>query len=420
MKFLSLCALLSASSVLAEFDLFNANHRSALKDSIEAQKNKDESVRSRHLTEQATAGGTCRSDEDCSSIDGFSCSLRRCLPTAESCMGKAVGAFRESFDADGWLETNYANANVTQDSLIDAATAAGTYDDFQSSGVFLALVGAASSNIPDQVNELAEAVSSCNSVAVLAAGTEERAPSEEGTISYLGIHMELSAIADIAMSVFWTVGEEAEGKAPDQFIRGTFGVEAGLGAEVSMLIGFAFTGTPLDILGESVIVDADAGLGPAAGMAVVAHLRSSGGGGATSLEFTLGAGAGGGLGVGYGITAALPLDSVEPGWYFAELGESCDDACERNSLEGACNEDRMNEVDTEAIISDIVEEESDFTCGTFTNIADPSAPLISVDKAGTNVVVCSVSKGFSECDATKDNDIRLCCCGLDEDCPLEY
>jgi hypothetical protein len=110
--------------------------------------------------------------------------------------------------------------------------------------------------------------------------------------------------ADVAMSMFWTLGNNTGG--PTGFIRGSFGAELGAGAELSGLLGFAFNKTTNSILGSAVTVDADF-IG--AGAAVVANIN-----GMTSLEFTLGPGMGFGLvGVAYSITAEIdPAPSTAP------------------------------------------------------------------------------------------------------------
>jgi hypothetical protein len=74
----------------------------------------------------------------------------------------------------------------------------------------------------------------------------------------------------LAMSVY---GSLADSPDPNSWIRGTFGVEAGAGVELSWLIGFAFTGTTADMAGGAIMVDANAGLGPGAGLPVVSHLN---------------------------------------------------------------------------------------------------------------------------------------------------
>ena len=388
----------------AHFDLFDDAARSALKESIDSRLAKDTTgVRSRQLQ---TTGGTCRSADGCS--EGLSCVARRCIPAADSCFGKAVSDFTESFDSSAWLATNLGNANITEDSLVKAARSSGSSDAFQSSDAFKALVDATSSNMPDEINGLQDAVDACVAV-------DERAPTTNGMITYLGVHIELSAIADLAVSVFWPVAG-AGGADPDAFIRGTFGVEAGVGAEVSALVGIAFTGFPVDILGDSVVLDADAGGGPHAGGALVINMN-----GLISLEFTLGVGAGGGVGIGYGITEALPLGTVEPGWYLANPGESCDDTCKQENLEGSCNEDAMNKVDSDDSIREIIEDISDFTCDLSQAVEEPQAPAIQEN--GGQVACFFVSGDNSKCDASF-GDIpagftvqRLCCCGTEEDCP---
>ena len=250
--------------------------------------------RSSDKADVGAAGSPCNSADDC--MEDFSCMALRCIPTAQSCLAKAVSKFTDSFDTDTWKTTVLENANITHDSLMDAVLKSTGYDDFQNSETLRSLVDAIEFNIPQEVYRLQDSVNLCDNMAE--AGIADRAPTSGGTIVYMGLHMELSVILDLAMSVFWAVGGNPP--APRGFIRGTFGAEAGINAEISGLLGFAFTGTSADIIGGAVTVDVDGGLIAYGGMAVVANLN-----GLASLEFTLGVGAGGGIGLGYSITSAL-------------------------------------------------------------------------------------------------------------------
>ena len=106
---------------------------------------------------------------------------------------------------------------------------------------------------------------------------------------------------------------------PRSWLRVIFGAELGVEAVVTLNVGFAFTGTAVDLLGGSIIFDADIGLGPGAGAALLCHLN-----GLVALEITLGPVIGVGVGVGYGLSISynpirttpmptpLPTPTVNP------------------------------------------------------------------------------------------------------------
>ena len=285
----------------SNFDLFNQEDRTKMAaDITEAAAGASDS-KFRLLQSDGSVSSRCGNDDACQ--DDEVCLAGRCVPDAEnSCLANAMASFLEAFDADAWKASVYEEAGVTQDSLMQAALSAGGYKAFQESSTFQTLMRTGETMLPPQLADLQTAVSVCDSSRSepLNGAVEGRAPSTQGTIVYLGLHFELSLIADIAASVFWTLGN---GDWPTCFVRGTFGLEVGLGADASVLLGFAFSGTSEDILKGSIITDVDGGVGLGAGIAVVANLN-----GLVSLEFTLGVSLGGGLGVGYGITGPCCTD----------------------------------------------------------------------------------------------------------------
>ena len=367
------------------------------------------------------AGSSCRSSNDeCG--EGFFCAGRRCIPTADSCFGTAMNDFVSAFDADSWVDETLASANITKVDLAKAAMLSDNSDDFQASKPFVVLKEAATSNNnPGGIDELQQALDACDT-AVDTSDIADRAPSSSGTIVYLGLHIELSAIADIAVSIFWTVGDHAQ----DTFIRGTFGAEVGVGAEVSALLGFAFTGAPCDIPGGSIIVDKDVGIGPVGGVAVVANLN-----GLTSLELTLGLGGGAGLGVGYGITRSFdplscspptlaptspptlaPTSALEPvGWFLGNNGENCNEVCARNNAAG-CNSDAMTQVNDDFAVIEIASLLGVSCGGIIFSEESYAVPMLFADPPSCQIVdtlgsLCTESRGDGR---------RFCCCGQDEDC----
>lgn len=89
------------------------------------------------------------------------------------------------------------------------------------------IVRAADISIPEKEGQgLQQAVDAC----AAAEGTP-------GTPVYVGLHMQLSVGFDLAVDVFWTIGSPTN----HGFIRVMFGAELGFGADLSFLLGFAFT-----------------------------------------------------------------------------------------------------------------------------------------------------------------------------------
>ncbi|CAB9501617.1 receptor-like protein kinase [Seminavis robusta] len=225
---------------------------------------------------------TCEEGLTCS--NDFSVLRKRCFPD-RACLEQVVSSFR--LDLDVWKESIFTRANIDESDLVDAALDAQNPEEFQQSATCLRFLDAFNAQPPPQLASLQEAANDCI----------PKAPSTGGTVVYMGLHIELSVLLDLAMSVFSALGDNTK---PTGFIRGTFGAELGAGAEVSGLLGFAFTGTTQDIVGGSVVTDIDTVVGAGIGSALVSNLN-----GLYSLEFTLGGGVGGGFGIGYGITSPL-------------------------------------------------------------------------------------------------------------------
>jgi len=262
-------------------------------------------------------GSPCKDSSQCK--NDFTCHQERCLPGTDSCLGKAISNFTEVFDFDTWTSIVLDKASVSHADDLKKESG-NSFANFKKTELLQALISATQNNIPDEFYDLQTAVNKCDKNAATSAQatgttstegitdavtTESRAPTTPGTIVYMGLHFELSVLADIAASVFWALGED--NPEPTGFVRGTFGAELGLGAEASALLGFAFTSTTGNIQEGAIVTDIDAGLGPHIGMAVVANLN-----GLVSLEFTLGAGAGGGLGIGYSITTSAINPTTAP------------------------------------------------------------------------------------------------------------
>jgi len=47
---------------------------------------------------------------------------------------------------------------------------------------------------------------------------------------HMGMNIEVEVVADVAMSLFWALGDH---DGPTSFIRGTFGLETGVGGELA-------------------------------------------------------------------------------------------------------------------------------------------------------------------------------------------
>ena len=283
-------------------DYYDPDDCDMLSHAFDAPSTSRSSAFGRSYTSTGEPGSRCEESSNCK--NDFSCQQGRCLPGAESCLGKAISNFTEVFDSDAWTSSVFHQAGVGG---VDIES--DSFSNLQQSEYLRALIPVVKANIPDEVYDLQNAVNKCDmtlavSVTTNDAAIADRAPTTPGTIVYMGLHFELSVIADLAASIFWAVGDNPE---PTGFVRGTFGAELGLGAEASALLGFAFTSTTGDIQEGAVVTDIDAGFGPHIGMAVVANLN-----GLVSLEFTFGAGAGAGLGLGYSITSALKSTSEAP------------------------------------------------------------------------------------------------------------
>jgi len=248
--------------------------------------------------------------------DGLYCSEkfgalgRRCLPTANECLSEAVNSIQENFSFQEWKAVILGQASLSEEDLINARRSSANFEEFQNTPTFLAFADSFYSNPPlDVLTKLQNAANECMSTDYNAADPTDTAPSTDGVIAYLGLHLEVGFLADVAMSVFWALNPDPDFPWPTAFIRGTFGAELGVGAEISGLLGFAFTGTTNDILGDGVGLDVDIALGPlGAGAALVFNTNEL-----VSLEFSFGPGIGFGIiGLAYTITGELNTGSRAP------------------------------------------------------------------------------------------------------------
>jgi hypothetical protein len=233
---------------------------------------------------------------------------RRCFPTATTCLAAVAASFQDTFSFDDWKTILLDDVGVSTDDLKQARQEAGNFQGFQDSTPFGSFLGGFTSNPPlEQLRFFQQAANECMgpTSSDSAAGEQDmlKGPTTEGVIVYMGLHLEVGVVPDVAMSLFWALGENA---FPTAFLRGTFGIELGAGAELAGLLGFAFTHTTSDILGDAVAVDFDLSLGFGGGFAVIANTN-----GLTSMELTFGPGLGVGLvGVAYAITCAIDTDSA--------------------------------------------------------------------------------------------------------------
>lgn len=229
---------------------------------------------------------------------------RRCLPAATACLMEAAKDLRSGSDFGAWQDEVMRSSGTNLQEFARARLAAGpSFERFQTTAPFQALKRAFLDHPPmDLLNELRYAADLCH-------GRTSENDSQPSEVIYMGLHIEMGYVADAAVSFGWALDDSA----PSSFVRGTFGAEVGTGAELSGLLGFAFTGseyTASDMNGNGVSVDADGNaFNLGGGIAVVTNTDN----GLVSLELTAGLGLGFGvLGVAYSITAPLEDSTVAP------------------------------------------------------------------------------------------------------------
>jgi len=238
---------------------------------------------------------------------------RRCVPIGTSCLAAVADSFEKSSGYTVWKDTILAEARVSVEDLANARLSAGDFEAFQETPAYLSLLQAFQSNPPvSALRELQTAAANCTTPNQnFAAAVDGKAPSSDGMTTYLGLHLEAGFTVDAALSLFWAMDENA---TMASYSRGAFGAELGAGVEFAGLLGFAFTGTASDMVGDAVAFDSEfptgiLALGIGAGIAIIANLN-----GLTSLEFTFGPCLSASLlGISYAVTAACdPASTTAP------------------------------------------------------------------------------------------------------------
>jgi hypothetical protein len=158
-----------------------------------------------HIPEQGLVGNKCSNHESCQ--DGLDCVTMllllggRCMPPI-ACFTKAALDFDSSFNWTEWADGLMDKAHLSREDLLEAAHNSTSLDDFQSQLAVVTFLNAFQiAPRPPVLQSLQDAADGCMPAAMA------RAPTTGGTISYMGLHIEVSALAKLAMSVYGSLGD---------------------------------------------------------------------------------------------------------------------------------------------------------------------------------------------------------------------
>lgn len=248
---------------------------------------------------------SCAEGLDCIAMGGGV--NRRCMPRKD-CINEEVERFKKEFDVDAHKKFIFGLANTTQAELINSRK---LYDDEMAwieSDMFQRVITVMKEN-PGDFYKLEAMVDKCTSQeeefprrrlngaptkapSRAPSMTPSKAPSFSDNTIFLGLHIEVGLVIDVATTVFWKGGNTGN----ILWVRGCLGAELGLGAEFSFYFGYAWSGNELDINCGSVNFDADVAVGLAVGVgAGICFTRNPA---FAYLDVTVGAGLGIGAGMG--------------------------------------------------------------------------------------------------------------------------
>jgi hypothetical protein len=219
----------------------------------------------------------CKAGLECTKFGGV---RRRCVPL--TCLESSQ--VLQEFSLDNYKAKIFEEAGVTETQLLDSARGI-RRNSFLESSVF--------GLVMDSLNEHAKVLDETVGKAVLSCmgkDVSSRNTTNPGNTNYLGLHIEGGFLLDGQFN-YISAGDPFDTTNRIAYCRGCFGGEAGLGSEIGLLYGIAFTQEIGDMATCSFFGDLDGGLVLGGGVAIgigfngITFLEFNGGG---SFDFGLG------------------------------------------------------------------------------------------------------------------------------------
>ena len=239
----------------------------------------------------------CNTKDNPCENDGFTCTnlpfgQDRCIPT--DCIKTELNAFNTAYDMKAYKARILDSVGLSESEVIEKVRSLGDRE-FATSTTYTSLMEALrADSAPMEAYQ--EIFNKCM-------GNNDRQLEEDEEPmfgAWLGIHIEGGLILDA--SITYMDEFRIFGDTPRNFLRTCIGAEAGVGAELSFVLGGAFVGSvpASEVPCASVWADIDAAVGVAAGAAVGIAFNGNG-----FFEFSAGLGLGVGAGASVCGTFAL-------------------------------------------------------------------------------------------------------------------
>jgi hypothetical protein len=227
-------------------------------------------------------GQVCGNRNPCQ--EGLECSralgLRgRCFPV--KCLEEGL----KDIDMNSFKAAIFESSGVAEKEFYETAQGMNR-NSFMETSAFSSVVDSLNAHAPLLDESVGKAMRKCAPGMASSKNTTE----SSGPTNYLGFHLEAGCLVDGQYN-FISAGDPENTVNRIEYNRGCFGGEAGLGAEVGLLYGIAYTGNIGDMATCTFFGDLDAGALASGGIAIGIGFN-----GVTFLEFNGGGGFGFGLG----------------------------------------------------------------------------------------------------------------------------
>ena len=249
-----------------------------------------------------TLGQRCN-EEDKLCYPGLACTPvafgSRCLPSKD-CIVPKLEAFEAIYDMEALRTQVFSTAGITESELVDLmrGTERSTLVGLDPFKTFVASLR----TVMDGPNRALTAISRhCGYPDIPAEEWSLGRQDGEDSAGYIGVHLEAGLLVDGVLA--YLNAADADGGA-NEFFRGCGGVEIGLGAEVSFLLGGVTPGDIDDVQCLNFLFDTDLGFGTMFGVAAGIGLT-----GKTIVEITVGVGAG--IGAGFSLCGTVKTGSPD-------------------------------------------------------------------------------------------------------------
>ncbi|CAB9518450.1 expressed unknown protein [Seminavis robusta] len=214
----------------------------------------------------------------------------RCLPD-NNCLEESFATV--TFDEQAYKDLVFAAAGYSESEFLAALSNAKSGRDFLQTDEWEAITTAFRQNMAP-LKALQERSSGC-----IDAANNETSGKQDGTVSYIGLHIEGGLLVDFTLNYLVA----SLGTDQKTMLRMCPGLELGAGAEVSFVFGFTNTDNTANMLCVGIWLDIDIIVLAAAGVAIGCGFN-----GVFFYEFTIGGGAG--LGIGTSLCASFEQAST--------------------------------------------------------------------------------------------------------------